>query len=152
MKSNKEDKLELYNSLVYRFILENGIESCTYEAISKYIGIPISTLQGYYPTKHHFIIALDNEDLLDFYRMLDYSSKENFVRSYIYESQRTGLLNKFCKNISMMLASPTIPPEYTKRIQLIVEYMATHVGQEKALEYYYAMWGSVAIDKFLALR
>lgn len=81
-KQQKEENYQKLNAVILNVFLTEGWSKVTYDRISKITGLRKSTLQGYYPSNNDFLIALQGNLKELMLKEIDFSSKEQLLRSW----------------------------------------------------------------------
>ncbi|MFK0572961.1 hypothetical protein [Endozoicomonas sp.] len=73
---------ELYDSVILNIFMTESWEAITYDRLARELTISKSTLQRYYPSRMHFVTALQGKVMPIVARNLDFNSRQSFISSW----------------------------------------------------------------------
>lgn len=81
-RTEREANKRMYDAVIYQIFVTEGWEAITFDRLAKELNVRKSTLQGYYPSRGHFVSAVQGKILPMVLQFLDISSKDNFIHSW----------------------------------------------------------------------
>ncbi|KEI71357.1 TetR/AcrR family transcriptional regulator [Endozoicomonas elysicola] len=73
---------QMYDAVILNIFMTESWEAITYDRLARELTISKSTLQRYYPSRMHFVTALQGKVMPIVARNLDFSSSQLFISSW----------------------------------------------------------------------
>ncbi len=130
----KRQKKEKMDECIVKIFLEEGWSSVTYDRLAKEFNVRKSSIQAYYPSSIMFATALQGVAFPLFIEMLDFTSKEKFIDTWVatYEDQSNHVFREVVEMLLQNILKDGTSPYSRGGVLRLQQHLAQTIGEEEA--------------------
>lgn len=127
-----ERKKQKYDDLILHLFLTEGWDAITYDRISKEMGVTKSSIQRYYPHKMRFATALQGKIFPEVIKLLNFSSKDEFIRSWEISLKDNQVFRESIRIIMTNAVAPVTAEGTQRALERLTKLLIQNIGEVEA--------------------
>lgn len=147
----KQQKKEKLDECIVNIFLNEGWSAVTYDRLAKEFNVRKSSIQAYYPSSIMFATALQGIIFPILVKLLNFSSKEKFIDSWVVAYNDTNN-HVFRESIEMLLQNiikDGTSPYSRGGVLKLQHHLSLSIGEEEAIDAIKCVFGELIYRKML---
>lgn len=145
----KEKKKQRMDDCIIKIFFNEGWSSVTYDRLAKEFGVRKSSIQAYYPSSIMFASALQGKVFPMIIHLLDFSSKQKFIESWLhaYLDTENHIFREIVEMLLHNILKDGTSPYSRGGVLKLQTHLAQSIGEEAAIEAIKAVFGEMIYHK-----